>query len=330
MASPNVLDALIEDQNSHSVRPPSAAQLDPNAPPGIITIAPNSRADEAAASIAAGWNQAFWNRDNAGLRNDLRLDELTTLAAQRKLNLAQDQEQGPLRTRLLEAQINASGAHDRFMQHQDAQTLEHTTGFLDSLVHPNAPGPQDPGYRNHVISSLLKYPRYAETAGGKDILKRLTEIHDTHTSIADLAKQLPEGFVPQTIEVGGGKQSHITARRLDKDVTKDLKNYGILPAQFNAPISVSTGNTSENGFVPATGGSHVNVQVLDTAGKPKSVIMPKADYLKFGGKLSTQDSGQSAEDITRVQTIEEVQKLPPDTVFIDPNGVRRRTPKQSP
>lgn len=73
----------------------------------------------------------------------------------------------------------------------------------------------------------------------------------------------------------------------------NVKNYGLTPAQFNSAISVArvSPNSDEakresQPFVGDKSGNTVQVTFLGNDGKIKRAFIPKADYLKFGGKLA--------------------------------------------
>lgn len=229
------------------------------------------------------WEQ---NQNPAQLRRDLLLDELRSTAAQRRFDLENSQTEAPLRNRLLQAQINASGSHDRFLQAQDAQTLEHTHGFFNDLLHPNAPSPQDPGYRNYVLNSLVRNPRFAETPGGQHILNKLSDVHDTHLSVADVKKNLPAGFDLASIHTGANGQSYtVKPSTGGMDVAEELKtNYGLKPGDLGNPTAVKIGSVSPTGgFSGNAKGDFVQIVRSNGTG---AVIMPIADYERLGGKYS--------------------------------------------
>lgn len=239
------------------------------------------------------WEQ---NQDPAQLRQNLQLDTLKTLAAQRKFDLESSRAEAPMKDALLQAQTDAAGAHDRFSQFQDAETLRHTAGFFNHLSNPNAPAPNSPNYAPYVMQGLIKNPRFADTAGGKDYLKRITETADAHTSVDDLKKQLPEGWTVKRIEVGGGKQSHLIAEPpgTAANIPKELAKYALTPAQFENPASVAVVDASGKG---SNSGNFVQLTTVDSAGQPKKVVMPKAAYLGFGGALASESSGAVQTDL---------------------------------
>lgn len=218
------------------------------------------------------------------LREKLSLDELSGLASKRKFDLEQEALNAPLQNKLLQARIDATGAHQRFLDTHDQQTLSHTAGFLNHLSDPNAPKPNDPGYEQHVIQGLLQNPSFAETKGGQEVIKQIIASHQTQSSIEQLKKQLPPGFDVQSVEIGGGKQSHIVARRAD--TAKELKaGYGLTPDEIQNPVGAMVGN-----YDPATkkftNDNKGNVVDIDRGPGLQPVLIPTQVYEQHGGKYS--------------------------------------------
>lgn len=235
------------------------------------------------------WQQ---NLNPARLRQDLRLDELTTLAAQRKFDLERSRVEAPLRDRLLEAQTAAAGAHDRFLREQDVQTMQHTAGFLNDMV--NGPAPQDPGYSEHVLRAAAKYPRFAETSGGKDFLTKIGKTHDTHLSMEDIRKQY--GSNVSSVTVGPNGQS-VTLKPPDEpDVAleADAKKLGLSLGQIRNPVKAEVGKFVKD---PKTGVTKFEgdeagdvVQVRNTEGQP--VVMSAKEYERLGGTFSAEGAAK--------------------------------------
>lgn len=227
--------------------------------------------------------RSFWdmNMSQGEILRDTRLENLRSLAAQRRAEI----EQIPLKNDLLQAQIDATGAHQRFLENQDAATLGHTAGFLDYLSHPNSPAMGTPEFANYFLSGLRKYPRFAGTPGGRELLQEVAKNHDAHQTIADLTGQIPGGFEIASGEIGGGKQSHINVRPTGTGTVEELKrSYGITPGQIKTPINLVVGD-----FDPTTKqfvGSNTGKFVRFGNGKGDTITMPTADYERYGGGYS--------------------------------------------
>lgn len=295
--SGNVLDQLISQQDVTGLRPASAAQLNPNAGPGAITVAaaPQPLIQGNFGASGTGWAQDQWaeNQNPSQLRQDLNLDILRSKAMQNRMAIEQAQTMNPLNTRLAQARLNATGAHQAFMEHQDAQSLEHTANFLNHMSDPNAPLPSDPNYGNYVMSGLIKNPRFAQSAGGREILKELAATHDTHMTVDELKKQVPEGFEAKTYEIGPGKQSHVTIQKINSgDTDKQLfKAYGITRDQIENPTQVVIGKTSDKGaFKQDATGNIVRV----ARGDGTMAEMSTQAYERYGGKYSKKTLAERA------------------------------------
>lgn len=288
----NVLDDLNAQQKQDyaaGIRPASTRQLDPNAGPGQITVAgaPEPLIQGNFGASGTGWAQDQWleNQNPSQLRQDLNLDILRTRAAQGRMALEQANVMNPLNTRLAQARLNATGAHQAFMEHQDAQTLEHTANFLNHMADPNAPQPSDPGYASYTIRGLIQNPRFAHSQGGREILKELAATHDTHMTVDDLKKQVPEGYEATTYEIGPGKQSHVTVRKIDSgSLDKELqKGYGLTRGQIQNPSQVLVGKLGKNGaFIGDDAGDIVQVK----RGDGTMAEMSAKEYERFGGSYS--------------------------------------------
>lgn len=277
----NVLDTLIENQNSRGLRPATALQIqaDPTFIPPVQVAPVSGMLDNA---TPANWEQANWNKTTADLRDEADLDLLRSRAALNKLQFENQSRQAPLQDTLLEARANAAGAHDRFLRAQDEHVLRDTHGFFSHLTDPNAPLPSQPGYDQFVLAGLKNNPRFAETAGGREILKQIGKTHDTQLSIADMVKGIPAGFRPKSFVVGGGNQSHVTVEPIPSTsgFEKELKGYGLTPAFIKSPMGLEVGNTDSAGsFVGSHTGNVVRMRNL----KGELVSMPTAEYERFGG-----------------------------------------------
>lgn len=288
---PNVLDELIDQQEKDwraGIRPASERQMDPNAGPGEITVAPMPQPliQGNFGASGTGWAQNQWaeNANPAQLRENLSLDILRSTAMQRRQAIEQADVMNPLQTRLAQARINATGAHQSFMEHQDAQTLEHTANFLNHMADQNAPAPNDPNYSRYVLGGLIQNPRFAHSAGGREILSELAKTHDTHMSVEDLRKQIPEGFSPSSIKIGPNGAS-MNIAPTGTDVGKELgSKYGLKVGDFENPAAIRVGDVERSGSFKGTDKGNF-VSITRSNGKG-NVIMPVSEFERLGGKFS--------------------------------------------
>lgn len=170
----------------------------------------------------ADWRNTFTNTPPAErIRANANLADVTDrLVARKQEQQVAAGNLNPLKAQLLQAQIehqnasrDAAGATTAFHQQQDKEAMSHVAGFAEYMK--KAPAIGTPEYSGYLLNGIVQYPRMATTAWGKDTLGKLATEHDT---IESLKSQLPEGFVPKTVTVGGGHQSHITAEKPDGPV----------------------------------------------------------------------------------------------------------------
>lgn len=304
-----LLDDLIAEQNRKGLRPASAAQLDPNSPiPEFIT---NANVDAIAEKRYGGsffdqpshWDAAFGPQNARQLREQVNLENLTTLAAQRRLELEQAQRRAPTQDALLEAQLEhqlastaAIGSDKRFQLRKDAETMGHVSGFSDYLL--EAPPVDSPQYAPYILQGVKKFPRVASTAWGKNVLGRIAQEHDT---IAGLTSKIPLGFEVDSVTLGG-KNPTVTAKSQDADIEGELKKgYGLTLGQVRNPVGAEVGKRvrSADGksdeFVGDPKGNLVRIE----DGEGKKITMSSAEYERYGGKFSPETiaargGGQSA------------------------------------
>lgn len=264
----------------------------PGTPPGQITIAPNSRADEAAASIASGWNQQSWTQNPAQLREGLNLDILRTKAAQGKLDLERDQSRNPILNAYDQARLDheraatgAIGGAQAFRQAQDAQSMQHVTGFAQHMQ--NAPPVNSPAYAPYVLQGVMKYPRMATTAWGKETLGKLAQEHDT---ISDLMGKVPGGFDLSSVTVGANGKPSVTMKPTDADeeLAKSAKGYGLTLDQIRNPVGAEVGKRGPKGFEGDEKGDIVRVE----NGEGKKVTMSVKEYQRLGGTFSPEGAAR--------------------------------------
>lgn len=294
MPTRNLLDDLIFEQNRRGTRPASAAQLDPNAPPAQY-VEPARDAEYLrkfgnsmfeAPPITSMWDSAF---GGGSPRSQLRLQELTTLAAQRKLDLENTQRRTPMEDELLRARLehqNAStdaiGQTEHLKRRLDSETMGHVTGFADFLK--DAPPVNSPQYAQFILQGVKQFPRVATTQWGKDTLKRIAQEHDT---IQDLTSRLPPGFDVSSVTVNSGGRPSVTMKPTggDEHLEKQAKDtYKLGLGEIRNPVRAEVGSID-----PATKGFSGNpkgdvVRLKNAEGK--DVLMSTAEYEKFGGKYS--------------------------------------------
>lgn len=231
------------------------------------------------------WQQ---NRDPAQLRQDLRLEELTTRAAAGKFALEEAQRRAPVLEDLnvaklahQEAATRAIATHEKTLLEHDTAGFNATHNFLADLHAPGAPSPGDPAYANFFKSVLVKNGDIVHSKGGRELIRVLGEKHDAATSVADLASQLPPGYTPTSIEVGGGKQTHITAK----------------PPAIDKAHAVTVGNVDSKGnFKGDNKGTHVKLTYSD--GNTKDKILSIDEYKQLGGQFSPETAkARGGEDL---------------------------------
>lgn len=267
LGGPNVV-ASSTNGDVNNYRPAAPGTL-----PGLITVAPNSRADEATQSIAAGWNQATWTQNPAQLREDLNLDVLRTNAAQRKFDLLQAQKNAPVLDEYAQAKLNhevaataALGATHLRQVQKDASTMQAVTNFEKAMMTAGEPG--TPEYDANVRNAIAKNPAILMTKYGMQHIPNIAKEHD----LAAKAKAL------QT-----------------KTYASEFKaTYGF-PASAISQSTVQVGN-----YDPATktlkqdnNGTHVSV----TTPAGKQAIMTTQAYEANGGKYSDETAKARAASV---------------------------------
>lgn len=250
----------------------------------IVTVAPASPLIEGNyGASGTDWAQADWSKNDDQLRQDLQLENLRSMAAQRKLALENAPISNALQNRLTEARTAAAGMHTRYQMAQDATALEHTHNFLTDMLSADAPAPGAVGHDDYVLKSLAANPAFAKTPGGQKLLATIAAGHDTGKTIADLAATIPENYNIKTIRAGGGKTSYITASPANSaaDVSRELRvGYGLTPGQIENPVGLRVGTRSAGGLF--TGDN--NGDVVEMLHGDKKVYMSTKAFERYGGK----------------------------------------------
>lgn len=254
-------------------------------PPGAVTVvSPSSPGDGQAPTV---WEQSAWNQDEGALRRDLNFDILRTTAAQRKLDL----EQSTLNAPVLSAYEQAKLAHEQaatsvigetqaFHQAQDAQSMQHVTGFAKHMA--GAPPVNSPEYAPYVLQGVMKFPRMATTEWGKGTLGKLAQEHDT---IAGLTSKLPPGFDLSTVSVGADGKPRVTFKPTDADkaLEKAAKGYGLTLDQVRNPVGAVVGRRDKAGqFVQDNSGDIVRLKNKEN----HQVDLSAKEYERLGGTYS--------------------------------------------
>lgn len=227
----------------------------------------------------------------------LRRKQQIMLEAQQRAT--QEAQMQPLKQQLEQQRIEheaaatlSAGAAARYKHEKEMQTMQDQVGFLNHME--SAPASGTPEYHKHLLSGVNQFPGILGTDYGKEVLSELAQKHDT---IQSLTSQLPKGFEPTTIEIGGGKQSHVTARRTgledSEKIAKELfEHHKITPSEFlNADAKVQYGSVNGTGtdakFIPdADGRTGGKIAQIDTGeGKPP-VRMMASEYSRYKTALT--------------------------------------------
>lgn len=257
------------------------------ASPAVTVVAPTPLIQGNFGASGMDWSQADWGKTGSQLFRDARLDDLRQQAEQRKLANEQAIREAPLQDQLLSARANAAGAHTRFLQGKDLETLQHTANFFNDLSHPDAPSPASPDYTRYVWNSLSRNPGFANTAGGRGILEAMAKGQAVHNSVADLAGKLNDfgpGFEIAGGTIGAGNQSTIRVQPKGVDQAKELRStYGLTSANIKNPVQLTVGRIDPKlGFVGDDTGDYVKMK----GPKGNTVTMPAAAYEGYGGTYS--------------------------------------------
>jgi hypothetical protein len=261
--------------------------------PGPITVvSPSSPGDGQAPTI---WEQSAWNQNPSQQREALSLDILRSTASQRKFDLERDQARAPVLNAYDQAKLDhemaatgAIGGALAFRQAQDAQSMQHVTGFAQHMQ--NAPPVNSPAYAPYVLQGVMKYPRMATTAWGKETLGKLAQEHDT---ISDLMGKVPGGFDLSSVTVGANGKPSVTMKPTDADeeLAKSAKGYGLTLDQIRNPVGAEVGKRGPKGFEGDEKGDIVRVE----NGEGKKVTMSVKEYQRLGGTFSQEGAARRSD-----------------------------------
>lgn len=229
------------------------------------------------------WTQ---NQNPHQLREQLRLDDLTTIAAQRKFELERAQSRAPVQDAFEIARLDhelastaALGESKRFQTTQDAAVMQHVSGFADFMT--KAPPVGTPEYEQYVLQGVMKFPRMATTNWGKDVLGKISKENDT---ISELISKMPPGFDLSTINLSkSGPSVSMAPTGTDKQLEAELKSgFKLTLGQVRNPVNAEVGR-----YGPGKkwiGDSKGDVVRVDD-GEGKKVAMSVDEYKRFGGKF---------------------------------------------
>lgn len=243
---------------------------------------------------------------NGAIEGRMRLEAQTDKTAQNiyqnEVKFREWKNQEPLRDELLRAKLDATGATTRFQQQKEVQAHADTAGFYNHLL--SGPKPSEAGYDAHVINGITKFPAFAGTQEGRDLLKTIGQEHDMVKQLENIKNQLPADMQLNTVEAGPNRIIHTTYAKTGAGKTgvkadeaalnTEAKNkYGVSLLDIRNPASTFAGNLDAAGkFVPAMAGTHFQVNVRDKPSDIKtraSVPISRADFERFGGPIGPMD-----------------------------------------
>lgn len=142
--------------------------------------------------VVTAMDGALRRRMELEARGDLKAQEL--LHRERKFE--QWEKDAPLRTELLERKVASEGAHERFVQRKDAESMTDIAGFFETVGKiPARPG--TPEYQSGLNAAIQRHPRIIGTQAGADALKNLQREHQDVAAITP-----PAGMEVDRIDIG--------------------------------------------------------------------------------------------------------------------------------
>lgn len=181
---------------------------------------------------------------------------------------------------------SAKQAHEGFLNQKHIDTANQVSGFFNDLsASKTTLGTSE--HSQEVTGLAAKYPLALGTVGVRDALKTHLAQHVAASNFV-----APEGYVVDhvvTDSTGKGHAVFKPASKNDKSKDNELLNlYGLHPENLTNAQSVRSIGEAKVGAVGANQGKFVEVQTV-VKGKPTTAVLPKADYLRFGGKLAPSD-----------------------------------------
>lgn len=195
-----------------------------------------------------------------------------------------------------DAGTRAAAEHQNLLKHRDIAVFQQSENIFKGLQDIAPDGSPENAKK---FLNLISQNRLAVDASSaiRAEIKRHAEVHDR------LATPIAPQVDPATGLAWNGSRwvspPLVPGNAPDKNATDKLhKDYGISQGQFDARASTALVKANPNApkrasepYIGANDGDLVKLSIPGENGKLKSVVMPKADYLKYGGKLSEQDAG---------------------------------------
>lgn len=347
---------------------------------GLLDQILNSQQAEQDASLSAASRAATWANtfnsvpDAEKIRANQDLTNLVESAIEQKAKLAAEkdikaqeiyqrakkfdewQSQAPQRERLLDARINAQGAHDRFLAGKDAKAAEDIAGFMEHMQ--SAPDPGTPEYPAYISEGVKKFPHIVGTQVGTDAMKRLATNHQDVLSLTP-----PEGYVVDNYVTNDSGKTKATFKPLTEKTAvftgspeEARAHYG--PSadihETSKGVWTATIKGAKDTIVPslereralyATEFAKARRRRTDAEKGGDKYLMDAADndIREYQGKLSNTESelrshravpASVSQTITQkaiqgpitIKTKEDFAALPSGAEFIDPQGVHRKKP----
>jgi hypothetical protein len=344
---PSILDNLIDEQNSTSLRPAAPPQIaQQQGGGGVTVVSPSPLLEGSFGASGTDWSQANWNRDYGQERRDLNLDVLRTTAAQRRFQFEEAQRREPLQDALTRAQIAHQEAAARFQDTHARTLLERDTvgfnamnDFANELFAPGAPEIGSKDFPAHFKRTSAKHSLVYTTAGGRAFANAIGGTHDTASNVQTVMGDVPEDYTADKIRIGprGTAVEAVSNKKLQEEEFK--KTTGLTHAQVKAARSVQVGDYEDGVFKRKnTGGS---VRIVSADNKTESII-PAEVYEKAGFGYSpdvakerkaaagVSGSAEAAPTLNYtpqvMKTPEDAMKLAPGTYFLTPDGKLKRRP----
>lgn len=212
----DLLDRIAQEQQNNDLTDVGQARHDYNWA-STFNSTPPPEVLRARVNYGDAINRAFDNKLALQARSDAHALDLMAKTAK----FREYQANAPLREELLQRKIDSQGAHERFVQQKDAQTMADVAGFFDKTAKIQA-RPGTPEYQQALNAALVAHPRVIGTQVGSDALKRLQQ---EHQDVAALTP--PDGMqVDQITMDENGK-----ARATFKPVKPDVINAGTIAPQ---------------------------------------------------------------------------------------------------
>jgi hypothetical protein len=276
-------------------------------------------------------------------QSDLKAQELL----HREKKFEQWQKDAPLRTELLQKRVESEGAHERFAQRKDAESMADISGFFDSIAKiPARPG--TPEYKSALNAALQKHPRVIGTQAGADALKNLQREHE---DIAAL--QPPPGMEFDRMDFDSEGKAKAVFKPIPPPSAVTLPD-GMVPSgatvnkRGDVSVNYSAPKAEKDAVMPSLEKERgMHAKMLDRAKRIRSkatdaavIADADADILESERALADVESQirthregvtkpaatPAAAGPAKIASAADFAALPSGTEFIDPQGVKRRKP----